>query len=173
MAPTHADTRNETVRMEDVSGTSGALWTERRCLYLLNCPRRSVIGTAYGPENKSQSMECRHKNSRNLKKNSKSSPPRKTWCWPSFKNARASPTHIFLRTVILSTPIRLSQLCRNCIRLSKRVILQHDNARSLASRQTVVVFECLKFHNILPHPSYSPDMAPCDFFLSPKLKERL
>jgi hypothetical protein len=25
--------------------------------------------------------------------------------------------------------------------------------------------------NILSHPSYSPDLAPCDFHLSPKMKE--
>ena len=25
----------------------------------------------------------------------------------------------------------------------------------------------------VPHPSYSPDLAPCDFWLFPKLKERL
>jgi transposase len=34
------------------------------------------------------------------------------------------------------------------------------------------VREFLAQHNItiLPHPPYSPDLAPCDFFLFPKLK---
>jgi transposase len=26
---------------------------------------------------------------------------------------------------------------------------------------------------ILPHPPYSPDLAPCDFYLFPKLKSKL
>jgi hypothetical protein len=26
---------------------------------------------------------------------------------------------------------------------------------------------------VIPHPSYSPDLAPCDFFLFPKMKLRL
>ena len=27
--------------------------------------------------------------------------------------------------------------------------------------------------NTVPHPPYSPDLAPCDFWLFPKLKEKL
>ena len=27
--------------------------------------------------------------------------------------------------------------------------------------------------NIVPHPPYSPELAPCDFWLFPKLKEKL
>jgi hypothetical protein len=26
---------------------------------------------------------------------------------------------------------------------------------------------------VIPHPPYSPDLAPCDFFLSPKMKLKL
>ena len=26
---------------------------------------------------------------------------------------------------------------------------------------------------VLPHPTYSPDLAPCDFYLFPKLKSKL
>jgi hypothetical protein len=26
---------------------------------------------------------------------------------------------------------------------------------------------------LIPHPSYSPDLAPCDFFLFPKIKLKL
>jgi hypothetical protein len=26
---------------------------------------------------------------------------------------------------------------------------------------------------LMPHPSYSPDLAPCDFFLYPKMKLKL
>ena len=31
----------------------------------------------------------------------------------------------------------------------------------------------LRFQETLPHPSYSPDLAPSDFYLFPKLKEYL
>ena len=26
---------------------------------------------------------------------------------------------------------------------------------------------------LIPHPAYSPDLAPCDFFLFPKLKKKI
>ncbi|GFR99457.1 histone-lysine N-methyltransferase SETMAR [Elysia marginata] len=31
----------------------------------------------------------------------------------------------------------------------------------------------LRFYETLPHPSYSPDLAPSDFYLFPKLKEHI
>jgi histone-lysine N-methyltransferase SETMAR len=51
-------------------------------------------------------------------------------------------------------------------------VLHHDNA----SAHTVVsVREFLVKKNIpvLPHPPYSPDLAPCDFYLFRKLKLKL
>jgi len=51
--------------------------------------------------------------------------------------------------------------------------LQHDNA---PARTSLVVRQFLTSKNITvilhPHP-YSPDLAPCDFFLFPKMKLRL
>lgn len=35
----------------------------------------------------------------------------------------------------------------------------------------MAALERLNFEEILPHPSQSPDMAPCDFFLFLKLEE--
>ena len=51
---------------------------------------------------------------------------------------------------------------------------------SLASRQGKATFQCttldtvtsLKF-TLVPHPPYSPDLAPSEFWLFPKLKETL
>ena len=45
-------------------------------------------------------------------------------------------------------------------------ILHLDNA---PAHRTVTTKECLVKHNIpsLPQPPYSPDLAPCDFFLFP------
>jgi hypothetical protein len=51
-------------------------------------------------------------------------------------------------------------------------ILHHDNAPSHTS---ITVREFLAQNKIttLPHPPYSPDLAPCDFFLFPKLNTHL
>lgn len=52
---------------------------------------------------------------------------------------------------------------------NKNWLLHHDNAPAHAS---LLVREFLAKNNttILPQPPYSPDLAPCDFFLFPKLK---
>jgi len=76
-----------------------------------------------------------------------------------------------------------SQKKRDWLKLRKRVqrvqtgiaddwVLHHDNA---PARTTLSIREFLAKKNIpvLPHPPYSPDLAPCDFFLFPKLKSEL
>ena len=56
------------------------------------------------------------------------------------------------------------------VRPNKDSILQHDNARPHTSRQTEAALQMMEI-TTLPHPSYSPDIAPSDFSLFPKLKE--
>ena len=51
-------------------------------------------------------------------------------------------------------------------------ILQHDNARPHTSRQTRDALAQLKLP-ALPHPAYSPDLAPSDYFLFLPLKKHL
>ena len=48
-------------------------------------------------------------------------------------------------------------------------MLHHDNAPAHAS---LLIHSYLAKHqtSVVPHPPYSPDLAPADFFLSPKLK---
>ena len=48
----------------------------------------------------------------------------------------------------------------------------HDNA---PAHRSAVVIEYLEEHNIktLPHPAYSPDLSPCDFWLNPYIKAYL
>jgi len=51
-------------------------------------------------------------------------------------------------------------------------VLHHNNApahTALSIRQFLVK----KNIPVLPHPPYSPDLAPCDFYLFPKLKSKL
>ena len=45
-----------------------------------------------------------------------------------------------------------------------KVILQHDNARPHVAQPVKTYLETLKWE-ILPHPLYSPDIAPSDYHL--------
>jgi len=54
----------------------------------------------------------------------------------------------------------------------KKVYLHLDNAKVHTSRATVAKAEELGF-KIMEHPSYSPDIAPSDFFLFGYIKEKL
>jgi len=66
--------------------------------------------------------------------------------------------------------IELKQKRPNCTK--KKVLFHQDNARV----HTCVV-AMAKFHKLgyelLPHPAYSPDLAPSDYFLFPNLKKWL
>jgi len=55
------------------------------------------------------------------------------------------------------------------------VLLLHDNAPAqTASVPTSVAAEIAECgYELLPHPPYSPDLAPSDFYLFPLLKEHL
>ena len=57
---------------------------------------------------------------------------------------------------------------RNC---TEPIILQHY-ARPHTSRATAEALVRLKFEAV-PHPPYSPDLAPCDFPFFPNLKRAL
>ena len=53
--------------------------------------------------------------------------------------------------------------------LSTGVLLQHDNARPHTACSTVATIQDLS--ECLPHPLYSPDLAPTDFHVYGPLKE--
>lgn len=55
---------------------------------------------------------------------------------------------------------------------NNRFILQHDNARPHTSGQTRQSISSLNF-DVVPHPPYSPDLAPSDFYLFRHLKKGL
>ena len=52
------------------------------------------------------------------------------------------------------------------------ILLHHDNAPSHSSRIVMDTVNKLGIE-LLPHPPYSPDLAICDFWLFPNLKNRL
>ena len=57
-------------------------------------------------------------------------------------------------------------------RLTKGIRLHHDNARPHVSRQTTALLDKFSW-KLLDHAPYSPDLAPSDFHLFPKLKQHL
>ncbi|KAK7862353.1 hypothetical protein R5R35_006926 [Gryllus longicercus] len=54
----------------------------------------------------------------------------------------------------------------------KRVAFLHDNARPHTAKTTMATISKLKW-DLLPHPPYSPDLAPSDFYLFGQLKSHL
>jgi histone-lysine N-methyltransferase SETMAR len=56
--------------------------------------------------------------------------------------------------------------------LSRGVLLQHDNSRPHTARSTVATTQDLSFE-CLPHPPYSPDLAPSDFHVFGRHKEAM
>ena len=57
-------------------------------------------------------------------------------------------------------------------KLSKGVLLLHDNARPHTARATANLIGSFGWF-CLPHPPYSPDLAPSDYHLFPDLKKFL
>ena len=54
----------------------------------------------------------------------------------------------------------------------RRLLLHHDNASVHSAKATVQFLEESRVQTI-GHPPYSPDLAPCDFYLFPMVKEKL
>ena len=57
-------------------------------------------------------------------------------------------------------------------KFSKGVLQQQDNAR-VHSHYSKVAMDAVERngYELIPHPAYSPDLAPCDFLLFPNLKK--
>ncbi|KAI6656645.1 hypothetical protein LOD99_11275 [Oopsacas minuta] len=57
-------------------------------------------------------------------------------------------------------------------KLSSHVLHQHDNSLAHTSRRTLVEIQHLRLE-LLPHPPYSPDLAPSDYCLFSEMKRPL
>ena len=71
----------------------------------------------------------------------------------------------------------LRRLCQEIVRkrrgkLTQSVLLLQDKASAHTSQVDMTAATECGFE-VLPHPLYSPDMAPSDFYLFPKLKSNL
>uniref|UniRef100_A0A670YEL7 Tc1-like transposase DDE domain-containing protein n=1 Tax=Pseudonaja textilis TaxID=8673 RepID=A0A670YEL7_PSETE len=72
-------------------------------------------------------------------------------------------------------PIEISILVRKAIqnkrrgKLSSKILFLHDNARPHTANRTREVLNAFKWE-IFPHPPYSPDLAPSNYHLFPRMK---
>ena len=134
----------------------------------------------FDPETKKQSMQWKHIGS---------PPPRKFKKCSSTGNVMAS---IFWNTegILLIdylekghtingeyyanslTRLREAVKDKSIRKLRKGILLLQDNAPVHTAKIAVEAAKRCSFR-ILPHPPYSPDLAPSDFYLFPKLKEEL
>ncbi|GFR95606.1 histone-lysine N-methyltransferase SETMAR [Elysia marginata] len=130
----------------------------------------------YVPESKRQSMEFRHKSSPSPRKFKIVASARKvmlTVFWDSegivhiefLKQGNTDYSERYIST-LRKLSVRLKR-----VHPKNHTILHHDNARPHTSRQTEEVLHKINFV-VLPH-TYSPDFAPSDFYIFPKLKEHL
>ena len=71
--------------------------------------------------------------------------------------------------VLLKNHLRPAIKSKRSGRLSTDVLLQHDKARPHTARSTVATIQDLSFE-CLPHPPYSPDLAPSDLRVFGPLK---
>ncbi|CAI6357430.1 unnamed protein product [Macrosiphum euphorbiae] len=132
----------------------------------------------YDPENKRQSMEFRHKTSPAPKKFKVQASAGKVMLTVFWDSKGLIHTEYLEKGSTINS-IRYIETLKRLKKRIKRVrpnltqlLLHHDNARPHCSRATMTAIESLGFQ-VIPHPPYSPDLAPCDFFLFPKLKEHL
>jgi histone-lysine N-methyltransferase SETMAR len=128
----------------------------------------------YDPENKRQSMEYHHPGSPSVKK-FKTVPSAKKLTivcdargvlYTEFltKGSAVNSDRYCVTLRPLKQSIRRIRPERNTF------LLHHDNARPHCSAQTQDAMTSLKF-TVVPYPPYSPDLAPSDFWLFPKLKK--
>jgi histone-lysine N-methyltransferase SETMAR len=134
----------------------------------------------FDPETKRQSMEWKHKGS---------PPPRKFRVCASAGKVMASifwdAEGILLVDYLdhgatingqyyagLIQKLRVAIKDKRRGKLSRGVLFHQDNAPVHKSHVAMVAIRDAGFE-LMDHPAYSPDLAPSDFFLFPKLKEHL
>ncbi|UYV60389.1 K02A2.6-like [Cordylochernes scorpioides] len=136
----------------------------------------------YDPETKRQSAEWRGQGEPRPKK-SRILKSRNKVLLVAFLDNKGIVHHEYLpagQTVIKEMYLSILRRLREAIRKKRPMekwtngdwILHHDNARPHTAH-LVTSFLAKNGTEILPQPPYSPDIAPNDFFLFPKLKEVL
>ena len=131
----------------------------------------------YDPETKQQSMQWKTQNSRRPKKARMSWSQVKNMLVCSFDHKRIVHYEFIAQGQMVNKQCYLEVLTslRESVRRKRpglwpdKWILHHDNAHA---HDALRVREFLAKNSItkIDHPTYSPDLAPCDFWLFPKLK---
>lgn len=132
----------------------------------------------YDPESKRASMEFRHPSSPGVRKPKTQASAGKVML-TAFWDAEGVVHIEFLQK---GSTINSDSYCDTLQKLKTRTrrirpdrttfFLHHDNARPHCSQKTLEKISRLNFE-VVTHPPYSPDLAPCDFYLFPKLKENI
>jgi len=95
---------------------------------------------------------------------------RQPWhCAQEFVPPGQTVNHAFYKDVLERLRKHVQRVRRD---IADDWVLQHNNApvhTALSTRE----FLAKKNIPVLPHPPYSPYLAPCDFYLFPKLKSKL
>ena len=123
----------------------------------------------YDPETKQQSKEYRHPCS--------SSPKKFRIAYDSIWDCEGIVHLEFVDNRVSINSNRFIEMLKSLqqrlmqVRSDKHVLLHHDNARPHTSQKTRTHIERSKISDILEHPRYSPDLAPSDFYMFPRLKK--
>ena len=136
------------------------------------------MGHYYEPENKAQSRQWVGRGSPRPKKFKTQPSAGKvmaTVFWDAkgiilldFLPKRSTITGVYYANLLdqLRTAIREKRRGK----LSKGVLLQQDNARVHTCKVAMAAVE-RNGYELIPHPAYSPDLTPSDFFLFPNLRK--
>ena len=132
----------------------------------------------YEPETKRQSMQWHHLGSPTPKK-FKLSPSAGKMMIMVFWDIQGVLVLDFLPKGKTINSARYQETLKKLARSIRRkrpelqaVILHHDNARPHTAQATTTAIAA-KGWSVLPHPAYSPDLAPSDFYLFGPLKDYL
>jgi len=132
----------------------------------------------YDPENKKQSMVYCHKESPSPKKFKTKASAGKVMLTVFGNPKRVLLTDFLEKSATVNLELCIENLKNLEQRITRKkaeiydILFQQDNAKPHTSVATTDAIVCLGF-TVLPHPTYSPDLAPGDFHLFPKVKEEL
>ena len=135
----------------------------------------------YDPETKRQSSQWKHASSHRLKKARQSKSTHKLLMIPFFDCTGMIYVHWVPtgQTVNKEYYVEVLREFRRRFRRKRPALFKsgqwHFHQDNVPVHNSILVTDYLSKMGIktVPHPPYSPDLAPCDFCLFPKLKEKL
>jgi len=150
--------------------------TRRRWFFAPYCDRWQKLVSPFRAWNKRQSMEWHHLHSPSKKK-AKTVPSAAKVVGTVFWDAEGLILAEFLEPGQTITAVRYVQTLHELRRalhdkrLEWNIVILHDNARPHAARLTLEAIAKIGWE-VLPHPSYSPDLAPSDCHLFGFVKDQ-